>query len=214
MSGPRDLVLAALNGPAEAIPWRLADLEGTGPDVLAWGQPGVEIVVGAARALVPRAVWYRWVTEALTRLLQDYVRWSGVREHELEAFALGVAMIPEHAAPPDPEDGAAYGRCLMTMANLTTFSALQMRAPGGVAAIPAVVRDACEWAFKRHIKSRRCAHSPASLVAAAADAHAAVAALAGADAEEERETWLEARYADLVGLAREAFAEPASEEDE
>jgi len=190
--------LAAALAAPERLLWRLGDEERAGAGVLEIAQGGVALVLPDDEALVPAAVWSRWVAVAARRAVETWQKGPGAPEPPpwLAATLKFMDQIPANEA--QRQDVFVFA------ASANTLRCIQS-GDRDSAALNALVWSAWGWTYRRAFGDRRCQHAPHTLAADAMAAHRALAARTGGDPDAAAAGERAALYSDLC----EAWAQLA-----
>jgi hypothetical protein len=192
-------LLRALGGFPRALEWACGDQRATGLEVLGIARPGLRLLIDG-EPLVPRPVFHEWMFAAGERLLQAYVGFGHLEDHEAEWLTGGLALVSGCAEPAVERDDWTVA-VFAHLASLAAFGRIRHRA-AEMGAVYEWTAEALQWASKRHRGDRRCRLEPPGLAAAAVAIHREVAIHRGADAGEAARAERRAQLESLVGTWR------------
>lgn len=188
-----------LEGPVDALRWRLAGEVFEGAAVLEQAQLGLELEVASGRwAPVPRRVWHAWVSALAVRAVRGSIGPLAPAEHELSWLATALGLVGELGA----KEADALERIvaqlpggLLGLAATVNTAVMMMSLQSGAEAGVELARDAYLWAIRRHVLERCCEHAPCTLAERGARIAGVQAVSRGEDgeaaAEAERRQQLE-----------------------
>jgi len=187
-----------------SIRWSLEDQYAEGEELLKCVQPGILLHKSDISPVeVPHQVFFFWMHRIAGRLLERYMRFEGVREHECQWLGLAVSAIERAAEPPSSLEDPRRAEFLMisaTLGPLTFISGCQF-APA-IAAV-GLIKDIFTWAIKRHTGNRKFTQTVAELAQKAVQVQGEMVAFGDGDVEDAMDEEQALQLQEFIQLATE-----------